>query len=99
MSEISDHKVRLTYFNSDDGVYIECSCGYSENLGFDATPMQAGDAEFRHIRASGLPCIASILVSPRTPTGEPESIRCALAFAHDGKHQFKVGTLTVEKSW
>lgn len=31
----------LTYFNSDDGVWLECDCGWSHNLGFKTTPNQA----------------------------------------------------------
>jgi hypothetical protein len=44
------HQLELTYYNSDDGVWLRCSCGeFETNLGFSATPDDAKREEARHL--------------------------------------------------
>lgn len=47
---MSEHVVILGYFNHDDGVWVLCSCGFEQNLGFAGTPEEAWAVEQRHRR-------------------------------------------------
>lgn len=42
-------KVELTYFNSDDGVWLKCACGWEHNLGFCADPINAAELSRAHL--------------------------------------------------
>lgn len=42
------HAMRLTYTTDDDGVHIECSCGWRVVLGFEASPGAAYFAALQH---------------------------------------------------
>jgi hypothetical protein len=44
------HETRLTYFNSDDGVWLDCSCGWEHNLGFNCSAAEAAKLEAKHKR-------------------------------------------------
>lgn len=46
---MSEHNVILTYTINDDGVWLECSCGWSHNLGQHPTVEAAVDAEEDHL--------------------------------------------------
>jgi hypothetical protein len=46
------HLMNLAYTTDDDGVHLECSCGFDLNLGFDASPVQAYLAALEHHPAS-----------------------------------------------
>lgn len=49
VSIIKKHDVRLTYYTSDDGVYLACDkCSTRVNLGFSATPSDAVRAEMEN---------------------------------------------------
>lgn len=61
MDEPAEHQMTLIYFNSDDGVYLLCSCHFTRNLGFQATPADAVAAESEHLRS----------VRNATPEGSP----------------------------
>jgi hypothetical protein len=44
-----EHHVELTYYTSDDGIWLECNCGWQTNLGWRATPKEAVKAEKDHL--------------------------------------------------
>lgn len=44
-----EHELILTYHYQDDGVWLQCSCTWEINLGFNATPEDAADAGRRHV--------------------------------------------------
>ena len=44
-----EHKVTLTYTTMDDGVYLQCLCGWEKNIGFEATPTIAVSVELEHL--------------------------------------------------
>ncbi len=43
-----DDSIVLTYSNLDDGVWLECACGWTTNLGFRATPQKAMEEVAAH---------------------------------------------------
>jgi hypothetical protein len=47
-----EHKATLTYLNSDDGVWLECSCRAMIPLGFFASPADAVRVEAAHLAES-----------------------------------------------
>lgn len=50
------HPIDVTYWNTDDGIHVECTeCGYHELLGFDTNSIDVSDAQTRHNATS--PCI------------------------------------------
>lgn len=50
-----NHEVTLAYDTTeDDGVWVECSCGWVEGLGFCPPAAGAVAAEQRHLEAVGI---------------------------------------------
>ena len=47
--EPPQHVMTLGYTISDDGVWIDCSCGWHHNLGFDADPFDAASIASQHL--------------------------------------------------
>ena len=46
------HRLRLEYFNSDDGIYLVCSCKWQENLGFGPSSQRVDLAREKHLDQS-----------------------------------------------
>jgi hypothetical protein len=47
------HEVRVTYTSDDDGVWLSCECGWSQNLGFSpvlVTLFRAGVDHYMEVR-------------------------------------------------
>lgn len=45
-----EHEITLGYTNNDDGVHLQCSCGWSENLGFFASVVTAAERAAESLR-------------------------------------------------
>ncbi len=43
-----DHLMKLSWRDSDDGIWLDCSCGQKFNLGYDATPEDALRVQIEH---------------------------------------------------
>lgn len=44
------HHATLTYSNNDDGVWLQCTCGHEENLGYDAPLLEAVEKHNKHVK-------------------------------------------------
>lgn len=45
---MAEHNITLAYSTDDDGIYVVCSCGWSERIGFNATPDYALSVANQH---------------------------------------------------
>lgn len=43
-----EHYITINYFNSDDGIWLECSCRWQKNIGWWPTPAKAWAEEQAH---------------------------------------------------
>ena len=46
---VDGHRLRLEYFNSEDGIYLVCSCKWQENLGFGPSSQRVDLAREKHL--------------------------------------------------
>ena len=47
------HHIEVTYYNTDDGIWLHCSCGWEKNCGFFPTPQVLMVAQLDHLDTVG----------------------------------------------
>lgn len=47
------HHITVTYYNTDDGIWLSCDCGWGKNCGFFPTPQELMVAQLAHLEAVG----------------------------------------------
>ena len=80
-----DHIFTLGYTTSDDGVHLDCSCGWNKNLGFEADGVVAMAAQEQHKEES-----KPTLTPPRAGalTTKEDAERIALELLVSGEAQW-----------